>query len=86
MSSQIHHLTKDIYNEKLRSQQAELKHLQLQINPQFFLNSLNIIFSLATVKDFSLIQEMTRCLVEYFHFMFRSNSQLVMIQYQTQQA
>ena len=26
------------------------------------------------VKDFSLIQEMTRCLVEYFRFMFRSNS------------
>lgn len=77
MSHEIHHLTIGVYEEKLRAQQAELKHLQLQINPHFFLNSLNIIYSLATVKDFALIQEMTRCLVDYFRFMFRSNSNFV---------
>lgn len=77
MISEIHHLKINVYEEKLNHQKSELQLLQLQINPHFFLNSLNIIYNLATVKDFKLIQEMSKCLVVYFRYMFRTNNYLV---------
>ncbi len=77
MIHQIQQLTVNVLEEQLHRQKAELKHLQLQINPHFFLNSLNIVYNLAQVKDYRLIQEMTHSLVQYFRFMFRSDSPFV---------
>lgn len=77
MIHQIQDLTVNVLEEQLNRQKAELKHLQLQINPHFFLNSLNIVYNLAQVKDYRLIQEMTHSLVQYFRFMFSSDSPFV---------
>jgi len=77
MANQIENLKISVYEEQLNHQKAILKHLQLQINPHFFLNSLNIIYYMAQAKEFRLIQEMAHCLIEYFRFMFRSNSDYV---------
>ncbi|KRG16289.1 hypothetical protein ACA30_00790 [Virgibacillus soli] len=80
MISDIHHLKIDVYEQKINLQKTELKHLQLQINPHFFLNSLNIIYNLATVKDFTLIQQMSQSLSNYFRFMFKSNTYFVSLE------
>lgn len=37
MVEEIQYLKIDVYEEKLNAQNAELKHLQTQINPHFFL-------------------------------------------------
>ncbi|MNJ52806.1 Sensor histidine kinase YpdA [compost metagenome] len=77
MMAQIEELKINVYEEKLNKQKAELQHLQLQINPHFFLNTLNILYNLALVHDFELIKEMTLRLVRYFRYMFRSNLTLL---------
>lgn len=77
MMADIQQLRIDVYEEQLSKQKAELQHLQLQINPHFFMNSLNMMYSLAQVRNYELIQELTLCLVGYFRYMFRSNLSFV---------
>lgn len=84
MMTQIEELKIHVYEEQLNKQKAELQHLQLQINPHFFMNSLNILYNLAQVRNYGLIQEMTLCLVRYFRFMFRSNLSFVTLQEELQ--
>lgn len=73
MAGQIRSLKINIYEEKLRVQQAEYKHLQVQINPHFYMNSLNIIYNLAVLKDFATLKKMALHLAEYFRFTIHSN-------------
>lgn len=73
MMEQMEELKIHVYEEQIHKQKAELQHLQLQINPHFFMNTLNLVYSLALDKDYELIKEMTLRLVRYFRYMFRSN-------------
>ncbi|SDW43811.1 sensor histidine kinase [Paenibacillus sp. CF384] len=73
MADQIKQLRIGIYEQELRVKQAELKHLQVQINPHFYLNSLHIIYSLATLKLYGNVQKMALYLADYFKFTIRTN-------------
>ncbi|ACS99645.1 cache domain-containing sensor histidine kinase [Paenibacillus sp. JDR-2] len=79
MAQQIEHLKIDIYEEQLRTQKAELKHLQAQIHPHFFMNSLNIVYQLAQIKDYEVIQHMSLHLVRYFRFTTRTQVSTVTV-------
>lgn len=69
MAEQIERLKIDVYEEQIRVQKAEYKHLQIQINPHFYMNSLNIIYNLAALKDFKSVQKLSLHLADYFRFL-----------------
>ncbi|RTE11267.1 sensor histidine kinase [Paenibacillus whitsoniae] len=79
MMVQIQELKINVYEERLNNQKAELKHLQLQVNPHFYLNSLNIVYYLAEDQNFRLLKELSLSLIEYFRFMFRSHMDFVLL-------
>ncbi|WP_083652415.1 sensor histidine kinase [Bacillus sp. MRMR6] len=79
MMDQIKELKINIYEERILKQKTELQFLQYQINPHFFMNTLNIIFNLAQVKKHDLVQEMTLCLVRYFRYTLNANTDFVLL-------
>lgn len=77
MVMQIKDLKIDVYEEKLKKQRAEFKHLQAQIKPHFYLNSLNIINSLSILGENHLVEKMTEHLAEYFRFITHSHRESI---------
>ncbi|NUU80315.1 sensor histidine kinase [Paenibacillus xylanilyticus] len=77
MTSEIQHLKIDVYEEQLRTREAEFKQLQMQINPHFYLNSLNIIHSLASLQKHELVQQMAGHLADYFRFSLRAGKRVI---------
>ncbi|MNO16781.1 Sensor histidine kinase YehU [compost metagenome] len=80
MAAEIQNLKIDVYEERLNAQKAELKHLQMQINPHFFLNTLNIIFQLADLKRYELVKKTVRHLVQYFRFMLQAKDSSITVE------
>ena len=77
MSGEIKKLKIENYETQIKKQKAELQYLQLQVSPHFYLNALNIIYSLAQIQDFAQIQKMTMHLVNYSRYMFHNVQELV---------
>lgn len=72
MVGRIESLNRDVLQQTEKTYRAEIRHLQAQINPHFFQNSLNIIYSLAALGRTELIQQITLYLADYFRFIMRS--------------
>lgn len=80
MAAEIESTKIAMYEEKLRLQQAEFKHLQMQIKPHFYLNTLNVIHSLAIIKNYAAVQKLTKHLADYFRFTIRTDRLFVTLQ------
>ena len=79
MTEEIKNAKDAVYEEQLNRQRIQLRNLQLQINPHFLLNCLNMLYSLAQTKDFKTIQELVMYLVKYFRYSFTNKDNFVAI-------
>lgn len=73
MIERLHLLIEENYVARIRTSEAELKHLQSQIQPHFLYNSLFSIKQMAEVENVELIQEFTDYLGQYFRYMSRDS-------------
>lgn len=80
MATELRTLKIDVYEEQLRVQKAEFKHLQAQISPHFYMNSLNIIYNFAALGDNDSVKRMALHLGDYFRFIMRTNRITVTLQ------
>jgi len=80
MAEQIKTLKIDVYEEQLRVKQGELKQLQAQINPHFYMNSLNIIYNLAALNDTETVKKMSLHLADYFRFIMKANRDTITLE------
>ena len=77
MSERLGDLIEQVYMQTIRTQRAELKQLQSQINPHFLYNNLFMIRSLAQLGDTDMIETLAADLGEYFRYINRTGSQEV---------
>ena len=77
MVQRIEGLNKDVQKQTVRAYKAEIRHLQSQINPHFYQNTLNLIYNLAALREIELIKKTTLYLAEYFRFIMRSGDQMI---------
>lgn len=77
MIGRIHQLKIEKYEAQLEGQKATMQYLQMQIKPHFYANVLNIIYSLAETKNYSMIQKISTAIVNYSRYMFRDATELV---------
>lgn len=77
MVEQIQELFAKVYLEKIHVREARLKQLQSQINPHFFYNCFSFISSMAKLKNYQAIVEMSQNLSSYYRYTTRQERDFV---------
>ncbi|WP_256758515.1 sensor histidine kinase [Cohnella sp. WQ 127256] len=75
MMGTIQSLIHDVYEQGIRSQRAELKHLQAQINPHFLYNTYYRLHRMAQNEDTDNIKLYTRLLGDYLKYITRNGQE-----------
>ena len=77
MIEHIEKLTSQVYEEQIRAQQAELKQLQLQIDPHFLFNSLYLVYRMAQSDGHTTIADLSLNLSKYYRYITKMPQQIV---------
>ena len=77
MVDHIERLAAQLYEEKYRAQKAELKQLQMQIDPHFLYNSLYMIYRIAQSDGNRSIARLSLNLSNYYRYITKMPEQIV---------
>lgn len=80
LADEINRLKIKAYEEQLERKNVELDYAQLQIRPHFFINCLNVIFSLAQTGKIKEIQNIVIHVSRYLRFTFKKSIKPVPLQ------
>lgn len=77
MMGQIKKLKIESYEKELEAQKAQLRYLQLQIRPHFFLNGLKGLYAMAQQQEYSKMQQMIVAFTRHIRYIFQDNLSFV---------
>ena len=80
MIDHIEELAAQLYEEKYRVQKAELKQLQMQIDPHFLYNTLYMIYRIAQSEGNRSIARLSLNLSNYYRYITKMPEQIVTLQ------
>jgi sensor histidine kinase YesM len=84
MREQIVNLKIDVYAGQIERQQIYTNFLRVQIQPHFYTNILNLIYTLANAGDCQTIRKMTKNMADYFRYILSLNKNLVSLEAELQ--
>lgn len=84
MKDQILNLKIGIYTASLEKQIMYNQFLRVQIQPHFYTNILNLIYTLANAKDFRTIQDLTKYMADYFRYLLSLKGDYVWLEEELQ--
>lgn len=82
MFENFNEMAEEIEEGKIKERQynhMKLDNLKLRMNPHMLMNSFNLIYGMAQVKDYESIQEFALCLVDYFRYILKETNDLVTV-------
>ena len=77
MMTEIKSLRIESYEHEIDTQKAQLRYLQLQIRPHFFLNCLKSIYAFAQQKEYDKLQKMILSFSRHIRYIFKDNFDFV---------
>ncbi|WP_440112873.1 sensor histidine kinase [Paenibacillus sp. QZ-Y1] len=80
MAEQIQELIEKVYEERIRSREATLKHLQSQINPHFLYNCLFYIKNMTQLGNREAVIAMSLSLGDYYRYITRGENDMTTVE------
>jgi len=80
MAEQIQELIEKVYEERIRSREATLKHLQSQINPHFLYNCLFYIKNMTQLGHSEAVIAMSLSLGDYYRYITRDENDMTTVE------
>jgi two-component system, sensor histidine kinase YesM len=77
MMDTVQNLKINVYEEQIKVQKSQLRNLQLQINPHFLINSLNMVNNLLQNEDSATAKKLILHSVDYFRYMTKADNDFV---------